>query len=171
MSDSLWPHEWQYTRPPFHHQLPEFTETHVYWVCDNIQQSHPPSSLSPPALNLSQHQSFQMSQLFTSGGQNIGVSASASALPVNTQDWSPLGWTGWISLQSKGFARGFSSTTVQKHQFFSAQPSLQSNSHIHTDYWKNHSFDYMDLCGKVMSLLFIKLSRFVIAFFSRSKHF
>ena len=73
-----------------------------------------------------------MSQLFTWSGQSIGVSASASVLPMNTQDWSPLGWTGWISLQSKGLPRIFSSTTVQKHQFFSAQLSSQSNSHIHT---------------------------------------
>ena len=76
--------------------------------------------------------SFQMSQLFTSDGQSIGVSASTSVLPMNTQDWSPLGWTSWISLQSKGLSRVFSNTTVQKHQSFSAQPSSQSNSHIHT---------------------------------------
>ena len=76
--------------------------------------------------------SFPLSQLFTSGGQSIGVSASASVLPINTQDWSPLGWTGWISLQSKGLSRVFSNTTVQKHQFFGAQLSSQSNSHIHT---------------------------------------
>ena len=75
---------------------------------------------------------FQMSQFFTSGGQSFGVSASASVLPINIQDWSPLGWTGWISLKSKGLSRVFSNTTVQKHQFFSAQPSSQSNSHIHT---------------------------------------
>ena len=71
-------------------------------------------------------------QLFTSGGQSIGISASTSVLPMNTQDWSPLGWTGWISLQSKGHSRVFSNTTVQKHQFFDAQLSLQSNSHTHT---------------------------------------
>ena len=76
--------------------------------------------------------SFQMSQLFTSGGQSIGVSVSTSVLPMNTQDWSPLGWTGWISLQSKGLSRVFSNTTVQKHQFFGSQLSSQSNSHIHT---------------------------------------
>ena len=74
---------------------------------------------------------FQMSQLFASGGQSIGVSASTPVLPMNIQDWCPLGWTGWISLQSKGLSRVFSNTTVQKHQFFSAQPSSQSNSHIH----------------------------------------
>ena len=76
--------------------------------------------------------SFQMSQLFTLGGQSIGVSASTSALPMNTHDWSPLGWTGWISLQSTGLSRVFSNITVQKHQFFGAQPSSQSNSYIHT---------------------------------------
>ena len=76
--------------------------------------------------------SFPMSQLFAWGGQSIGVSASVSVLPMNTQDWSPLGWTGWISLQSKGLLTVFSNTTVQKHQFFSAQLSSQSNSHIHT---------------------------------------
>ena len=75
---------------------------------------------------------FPMSQFFASGGQSIGASASASVLPMNTQDWSPLGWTGWVSLQSKGLSRAFSNTTVQKHQFFSAQPSLRSSSHIHT---------------------------------------
>ena len=76
--------------------------------------------------------SFPMSQLFLSGGQSIGVSASASVLPMNIQGWFPLGWTGWISLQSKGPSRVFSNTTVQKHQFFGAQPSSQSNSHMHT---------------------------------------
>ena len=76
--------------------------------------------------------SFQVSQLFTWGGQSTGVSASASVLPLNTQDWSPSGWTGWISLQSKGLSRVFSNTTVQKHQFFGAQLSSQSNSNIHT---------------------------------------
>ena len=76
--------------------------------------------------------SFKMNQLFTSGGKSIGVSASASFFPKNTQDWSPLGWTGWISLQSNGLSRVFSNTTVRKHQFFDTQPSSQSNSHIHT---------------------------------------
>ena len=107
---------------PVHHQLPEFTQTHVHQVGDAIQPSHPLLSPSPPALNLSPTWgSFQMSQLFTSGGQSIGVSASASVLPMNIQHWFPLGWTGWISLQSKGLARVFSNTTVQKHQFFTGQ--------------------------------------------------
>ena len=90
--------------------------------------------------------SFPVSQFFTSGGQHIGVSASASVLPVNTQYWFPLGWTGWISLLFKGLSRVFSNTAVQKHQFFGAQLSLQSNSHIHTWLLKNRSFDLMDLC-------------------------
>ena len=82
--------------------------------------------------------SFQMSQFFTSGGQSIGVSASTSVLPMNTQDWSHLGWIGWISLQSKGLSRVFPSTTVRKHQFFSAQLSTLTFPH---DHWKNHSLD------------------------------
>ena len=102
--------------------LSEFAQVYVHWTGDAIQPSHPLSSLSPPAFNLSQHLgSFQMSQLFASGGQSIGASASASVLPKNIQGWFPLGLTGWISLQSKGFSRVFSSATVQKHQFFSAQ--------------------------------------------------
>ena len=184
---------------PVHHQFPELAQTHVHWVSDAIQPSHPLSTPSPLAFNRNMYQfssvqfsrsvmsdslqphelqhvrplcpsptsgvysnscpssqwchpaisssvvpfsscpqslpasgSFPMSQLFASGGQSIRVSASASVLPVNTQDWSPLGWTGWISLQSKGLSRVFSNTTVQKHQFFSAQLSSQSNSHIHT---------------------------------------
>ena len=85
--------------------------------------------------------SFQMSQFCASGGQSIRASVSASVLPINIQDWSPLGWTGWISLQSKGLTRVFSNTTVQKHQFFGAQLSSQSNSHIHTWPLKNYSLD------------------------------
>ena len=88
-----------------------------------------PLLLLPPSLPASG--SFPMSQLFASGGQSIGVSPSASVLPVNIQDWPPLGWTGWISLQSKGLSRVFSNTIVQEHQLFSAQLSTQSNSHIH----------------------------------------
>ena len=117
---------------PVHHQLPEFTQTHVHQVWDAIQPSHPLSSPSPPAQSLPASESFSMSQLFTWGGHSTRVSALASVLPMNTQDWSPSEWTGWISWQSKGFSRVFSNTTVQKHQFFSAQLSSQSNSHIHT---------------------------------------
>ena len=114
---------------PVHHKLPEFTQTHAREVGDAIQPSHP---LSSPSLSLPASVSFPMSQLVAWGDQSIGVSASASVPPMNTQDWCPLGWTGFISLQSKGLSRVFSNTTVQKHQFFSAQLSSQSKSHIHT---------------------------------------
>ena len=118
---------------PVHHQLPEFTQTHVHQVSDAIQPSHPLSSPSPSALkSLPASDFFPMSQLFTWGGQSTGVSALASFLPKKSQGWSPSEWTGQISLQSKGLSRVFSNTTVQKHQFFGAQPSSQSNSHIHT---------------------------------------
>ena len=117
---------------PVHHQLPEFTQTHVHQVGDAIQPSSSVVPFSSCPQSLPASESFPMSQLFTWGGQSIGVSALASVLPKNTQDWSPLEWTGWISLQFKGLSRVFSNTTVQKHQFFSAQLSSQSNSHIHT---------------------------------------
>ena len=109
---------------PVHHQLPEFTQTHVHWVGDAIQPSHPLSSPSPPTFNLSQHRVFSNNQLFTSGGQNIGAAASTSVLPMNIQDWFPLEWSGRISLQSKRPKGVFSNTTVQKHQFFGTQFSL-----------------------------------------------
>ena len=115
---------------PVHHQLPKFTQTHVHRVSDAISSSVVTFSSCPQSLPASG--SFPMSQLFTWGGQSIQVSASESVLPMNTQDWSPLGWTGWISLQSKGLSRVFSNTTVQKHQVFGAQLSSQSNSHIRT---------------------------------------
>ena len=119
-----------------HCQLPEFTQTRVHQVSDAIQPSHPLSSPSPASIScpqsLTASESFPMSQLFAWGGQRIGVSALASLLPKNTQDWSPLEWTDWISLQSKGLSRVSSNTTVQKHQFFTTQLSSQSNSHIHT---------------------------------------
>ena len=125
-------HPMDCSTPGFHVlHLPELVQTHVHWGTDAIQPSYP--LLSPPAFSLSQHQGlFQwVSQLFTSAGQSIGVSASASVQPMSIQDWSPLGWTGWISLQTKGLSRIFSNTTVQKHQFFSPQLCLQSSSHIH----------------------------------------
>ena len=117
---------------PVQHQLPESTQTHVHQAGDAIQPSNPLSPPSPPAWSFPASGSFPMSQHFAWGGQSTGVSASPSILPMNTQDWSPLGWTGWISLQSKGLSRVFSNTTVQKHHFFNAQLSSQSNSHIHT---------------------------------------
>ena len=109
---------------PVLHHLPELAQIHVHQVGDAIQPSHPLSSPPPPALNLCQHQGLSqwVSSLYPKNwlGQSIGVSASTSALPMNIQDWFPLGWTGWISLQSKGLSRVFSNTTVQKHQFFGA---------------------------------------------------
>ena len=155
---------------PVHHQLPDFTQTHILRFGDAIQPSHPLSSPSPPAPNPSQHQSLPVSQLFTWGSQSTGVSALASFLPKNTQGWSPLEWTGWISLQSKGLSRVFSNTTVQKHQFFSAHLSSQSNFHIHT--WplkKTIALTRRTLVGKVMSLLLNMLSRLVITFLPRSR--
>ena len=131
---TLW-HPMDYSTPglPVHHQLLEFTQTHVHQAGDAIQPSHHLSTPFPSRLqSFPASGSFQMSQLFASGGQSIGVSASTSVLPMNTQDWSPIEWTGWISLHPKGLSRVFSNTTVQKHQFFRAQLSSQSNSHIHT---------------------------------------
>ena len=170
MSDSLWPHELQHTRPSSQHQHREFTQIHVHRVSDAIQPSHPLSSPSPPAPNPSQHQglyqwvnslhevakvlefqlqhqsfpapgSFIMSQFFASGGQSTGASASASVLPMNIQDWFPWGLTGWIPLQSKGLSRVFSIP-----QFKSINSSVLSFLYSPTltsihDYWKNHSLD------------------------------
>ena len=114
---------------PVHHHLPESTQTHVHQVSDAIQPSHPLLSPSPPTPNPSQHQS--LFQWVNSSHEVAKVSALASFLPKKSQGWSSE-WIGWISLQSKGLSRVFSNTTVQKHQFFGAQSSSQSNSHIHT---------------------------------------
>ena len=141
VSDSLWPHESQHARPPCPSPSPGVHSD----SCPSSQWCHPAvsSSVVPfscphslPAL-----ESFPMSQLFAWGSHSIGLAALASFLPKNTQDWSPLEWTGWISLQFKGLSRVFSNTTVQKHQFFGAQPSSQSNSQSIHDHWKNHSLD------------------------------
>ena len=169
VSDSLQPPGLQHTRLPCPSSFPRACSNScpLSWWC------HPtilffvipfPSCLqSFPA-----SESFSMSQLFESGGQSIWVSASTSVLPMNTQDWSPLGWTGWIFLQSKEFSRVFSNTTVQKLQFFGAQLSLESNSHIHT--WpleKTIALTRRIIVNKVMSLLFNMLSRLVITFLPR----
>ena len=125
MSNSLWPHESQHTRPPCPSPTPGVHPNSCplsRWYHPAILSSVVPFSSCPQSLPASE--SFPMSQLFAWRGQSIGVSASASVLPMNTQDWSPLGWTRWISLQSKGLSRVFSNTTVQKHQFFSTQLSL-----------------------------------------------
>ena len=132
VSDSLWPHESEHTRPPCPSPTPGVYPNSCassWWYQPTISSSGAPFYSCPQSLPASG--SFPMSQLFASGGLSIGVSASTSVLPMNTQDWSPLGWTGWISLQSKGLSRVFSSTTVQKHQFFGIQLSSHSNSHIH----------------------------------------
>ena len=132
VSDSLPPHESQHARPPCPSPTPRVNPNS--WP--SSQWAIQPSShliLCVPFSSCSQSLPASWSfQLFTSGGQSIGVSTSASVLPMNTQDWSPLGWTGWISLQSKGLSRVFSNTTVQKHQFFITQLSSQFKSHIHT---------------------------------------
>ena len=144
VSNSLRPHESQHTSPSCPSPIPEVYSD----SCPSSQWCHPSISssvvpFSSCTQSLPASGSFPVSQLVASGGQSIGVSASASVLPMNTQDWSPLGWTGWISLQSKGLSRVFSNTTVQKHQFFSAQLSLESKyTSIHT--WfpeKSTSFD------------------------------
>ena len=162
MSDSLWPYGLQHTRPPCPLPTPRVYSNScpLSWWCHSTISSF--LLLSPSTSTASG--SFQMSQLFASGGQSIGVSASTSVLPMNTQDWSPLGWTGWTSLQCKGLSRVFSNTTVQKHQFFGAQLSfflykcIYFNLRLITlqycisflynpiltsihDHWKNHSLD------------------------------
>ena len=124
VSDSLWPMEYSMPGHPVHHQLPDFTQTHVHWVGDAIQTSHPVVPFSSCLQSFPATGSFQMSQFVASGGQNIGVSTSALVLPMNSQDWFPLGWMGLISLQSKGRSRVFSNTTVQKLQYFGVQLSL-----------------------------------------------
>ena len=135
-------HESQHVRPPCLSPTPGDYSNSCSWSrrCHPaISSSVVPFSSCPQSFPASG--SFPMSQLFASGGQTTGVSASASVPPMNTQDWCPLGWTGWISLQSKGLSRVFSNKAVQRHQFFSAQLSSQSNSDIHTWHWKNHSLD------------------------------
>jgi len=133
VSNSLWLQGLLHTRPPCPSPTPRVYSTSCQlslWCHPTISSSVVPFSSRLQSLPASG--SFQMSQFFASGGQSIGVSASVSVLPKNIRDWFSLGWTGWISLQSKGLSRVFSNTTVQKHQFFSAQLSSQSNSHIHT---------------------------------------
>ena len=140
VSDSLKPHGLQHDRPPCPSPTPRVYPN----TCPLSQWCHPTISsfvISSPAFNLSQHDSLLMSQFFMSCGQIIGVSASASVLPMNTQDWFPLGWTGWISMQGRGLSRVFSNTTVKSINAlvlsFFYSPNLTS---IH-DYWKNHSLD------------------------------
>ena len=160
----------KHSRPPCPSPSPEVFPSSgpLHWWC------HPTNSSSGALFSFCPQSfpvlgAFPISQLFTSGDQIIR--ASASVLPINIQGWFPLGLTGLIFLQSKGLWGVFSSTTIQKHQFFDAQPFLRSNSHICThDYWKNHSFDLMDLCWQNDVPAFNTLSRFGIAFHPRNKH-
>ena len=155
---------------PVHHQLPEFTQTHVHRVSDAIQPSHPLSSPSPPAPNPSQHQSFPMSQLFIWDGQSTGVSPLASFLPKKSQGWSPSEWTGWISLQSKGNLKSLL-------QHYSSKASILWHSaffpvqlpHPYMTIGKTIALTRQTFVGKVMSLLLNMLSRLVITFLPRSK--
>ena len=170
VSNSLQPHELKHARLGVSVlcYLPEFLQTHIHWVSDAIQPSHPLSSPSPPAFNLSQEGLFQW---VGSSRQVAKASASASVLPMNIQGWFPLGWTGLISLLSKGLSRVLSRTTIWKHQLFGTQSSLWSNSHICT--WlleKTINLTIWTFVGKVMSLLFDTLSRFVIVFIPKGKH-
>ena len=149
VSDSLWPHELQHARPLCLSLTPRVYPNSCplsRWCHPAISSSVIPFSSCPQSLPKSG--SFPMSKLFTWGGQRIGFSALASVLPMNTQDWFPLRWTGWISLQSKWLSRVFSNTTVQKHQFFGTQLSLEdwmweSNSHIHTWPLEKPCFTYL----------------------------
>ena len=165
MSDSLRPHGLQHARPPCPSPAPRVYSN----SCPLSQWCHPTISFcvipfSSCLQSFSASRSFQMSQFFASGGQRFGVSASASVLPMNIQYWFPLGWTGLISLQSKGLWRLFFNTTVQKHSFFIVQlpyPYMTTGKTIALTRWT--------FVGKVTSLLFNMLSRFVIAFLPRSK--
>ena len=140
----MWSHGLQHIRLPYPSLSPWVCWTQVHWLGDPPTISSSVAHFSSCLQSFPASESFPMSQFFVSGGQSIG--ASASVLPMNIQGWFPLGLTGLISLPSKGFSRVFSNTAVQKHQFFGAQLSLWSNSHICMWLLKNHSFDYTDFC-------------------------
>ena len=168
MSDSLRHHEPQHARPPCPSPTPGVhSDSHPssQWCHPAISSSVVPFSSCSQSLPASE--SFPTSQLFAWGSQSTGVSAVASFLPKKSQGWSLSEWTGWISLQAKGFSRVFSNTTVQKHQFFGAQPSSQSNSNMTTG--KTIALTRWTFVGKVMSLLFNMLSSLVITYLPRSK--
>ena len=158
---------------PVHHQLPELTQTHVHWVGDAIQPSHPLLSLSPPSspvFNLSQHRCLFK---WVSSSHQVAKVLELQlphVFPMNIEDWFPLGWSGVIFLQSKRLSRVFSSTTIWKHQLFSAQSSLWSNSHLYMANGKTTALTRPTFVGRVMSLLLTTLSRLVIVFLPRSKH-
>ena len=169
-SSTLQPHESQHARPPCPSPTPGVhSDSHPssWWYHPAISSSFIPFSSCPPQ-SLPASESFPTCQVFSWGGQCTRVSPLASFLPKNIQGWSPLEWTSWISLQSKGFSRVFSNTTVQKHQFFGTlySPTLISI----LEYWKNHSFDYTDLCWQSNVSASYMLSRLVIVFLQRSMH-
>ena len=159
---------------PAYHQLPEPAQTHVHGAGDIIQPSSNHLILCRTLLSCLQScpasGSFPVSQFFPSGGQSIGVSASASVLPMNNQDWFSLGWTDWISLQSKGLTRVFSNTTVQKQILLCSAFFIVQLSHPYVTAGKTIAMTRQTFVGKVMSLLFNMLSSLVIAFLPRSKH-
>ena len=165
---------------PVHHQLPEYTQTHVHWFSDAIQPSHLLSSPSPPALNLSQHQGlFQWVSSWHQVAKVLEFQLQHQSFPWTPQDWSPLEWTGWISLQSNGLSRGFSNITVQKHQFVGHNWATELNwteafftvqlSHPYMTTGKTIALTRRTFVGKVMPLLLNMLSRLVIDFLPRSK--
>ena len=170
MSDSLWHHGLQHASHPCSSPTPRIYPNScllIQWCYQTICSSVGPFSSRLQSFRASE--SLTMSQLFASGGQSIRISASTLVLAVNIQDWFPLGWTGWTSLQSKGLSRVFSNTTVQKHRFVGPQLSLYSNSHIHT--WpleRAIALTRWTFVGKVMSLLFNMLSWLVMTFLPRS---
>ena len=169
ISDSLQPHGLQHAKLPY----PSLTHGACSNSCLSSWWWHPTisSSIVPFSSCLQSFPgsgSFPMSQFFTSGGQSMGISASVSVLPMNIQDWSPLGWTGWISLKSKGLSRVFTNTTVQKHQFFGAFFTVQL-SYPYMITRKTIALTRQTFVGKVVSLLFNILSRLVITFLPRSK--
>ena len=160
VSDFLRPHELQHTRPPCPSPTPGVHPNSCpssWWCHPAISSSVVPFSSCPQSLPASE--SFPVSQLFTSGGQSFGVSASTSVLPMNSQNWSPLGWTGWISLQSKGLPRVFSNTTVQKHQSSALSFLYISTFTSIYDTGKTIALTSWTLVGKVTSLLLNILSR------------
>ena len=171
VSDSLWPHGLQHASPlclsPTPGNYPNSCPL-SQWCHPTISSSVVPFCSCPQSFPASG--TFPMSQLFLTGGQSTGVSALASVLPMNIQDWSPSGWTGWICLQSKGLSRVFSNTTDQKHQFFGAWLSfIVRLSHPYMTIGKTIALTRQTFVGKVMSLLFNMLSRLVITFLPRSK--
>ena len=168
---TLWPHGLQHDRPPCSLPTPRvYSNLYPFsqWCHPAISSSVVPFSSCLQLFPASG--SFPMSQPFISGGQNIGVAASTSVLPMNTQDWSPLGWTGWISLQSKGHSRVFSNTTVQKHQLWHSAFFRVQFSHPYMTTGKTIALTRWTFVGKVMSQLLNMLSRLVITFLPRSKH-